>query len=178
MTRLSKGLWLVATTWASVVALLALTLVGLQISGIRFNAVATESMTPTLPVDSLALTRQADTQRLQVGDVITFLNNRDQLVMHRVVEIVDHTGVRRFRTQGDANRTPDVQLVHERNVVGELLGSVPQLGALARTTQSVEGVFYFGLMLAPVVALAWRGKSRPAPPSTVAAGGLVPAWLA
>lgn len=92
-------------------ALLAFVLVGPRY-GWSLHAVLSGSMEPALRVGGLIVTRPTPLEQVQVGDIVTF-SMGDYLVTHRVVEIVHREGDPRpwFRTQGDANATPDPQLV-------------------------------------------------------------------
>lgn len=70
------------------------------------------SMSGAFEKGSVAFERQVPVADLAVGDVITYLPPADSgvpnLVTHRIVEIgTSDTGARLFRTQGDANPTPD-----------------------------------------------------------------------
>ena len=88
-------------------------------------------MGPTMPAGTLVVVRDADPDRIGVGDVITFMPNENDtsVVTHRVVGVgVDMTGAPTFRTKGDANPEPDVAVVRGNQVVGERWYSVPYLG--------------------------------------------------
>lgn len=146
--------------WSGFVVLTLLLMVAMRLGGASLNVVQTASMTPSLPVDTLTMTRPVDTDAIEVDDVIVFTNRNDEQVMHRVTEILDHAGVRRFRTKGDANRTTDSQLVHEKHVTGGLVGSIRNVGAFARSMQSPIGFLYLALFLSPLLAWAARGHPQ------------------
>lgn len=61
--------------------------------------------------------------KLEVGDVVTFktkINGKDELNTHRIITVNrdDNGGVTSYRTQGDANNTPDGANLLISNVVG------------------------------------------------------------
>ena len=181
-TRARRVLSAIMGVWGGLALLVLIVMIGMRLSGAQFNVVQTASMTPTLPIDTLTVTRPVDPGTITVDDVIMFSNRDGELVMHRVTEVLDHAGVRRFRTKGDANRTADTQLVHEKNVTGLLSAAVPNVGAFARSVQSPVGFVYLALFMAPLLAWAWGGR----PPSTrqplamvVTPSGAVvcPSWL-
>lgn len=153
-----RALWAVIGIWGVLAVTALLVMVGMRLAGVQFNVVQTASMTPALPIDSLTMTRPVEAATIAVDDVIMFANREGELVMHRVTEIIEHNGVRRFRTKGDANRTTDTQLVHENSVTGGLVGSVPNVGSFARSVQSPIGFVYLAVFLAPLLAWAWRGR--------------------
>jgi signal peptidase len=48
--------------------------------------------------------------------------------MHRVIEIQETAGAKRFITKGDANDSPDVEPVIPQNVVGKVVVTIPKIG--------------------------------------------------
>lgn len=158
-----RVLWAVIGIWGALVVISLLLMVGMRLAGVQFNVVQTASMTPALPIDTLTMTRPVDPASIAVDDVIMFANREGELVMHRVTEIIEHNGVRRFRTKGDANRTTDTQLVHEKSVTGGLVGSAPNVGSFARSVQSPIGFVYLAGFMAPLLAWAWRGRPDSGP---------------
>jgi signal peptidase len=95
--------------------------------------VLSPSMSPSLPVGTMLIVRPIDAAQMheiRIGDVISFLPhpNDPTLITHRVVgitSIADGSFV--FRTQGDANATPDAP-VREKQVRAVLWYSLPGLG--------------------------------------------------
>ncbi|MGJ7439887.1 signal peptidase I [Aquipuribacter sp. MA13-6] len=100
--------------------------------GAQALTVLTGSMTPSLPVGSVAVSRPVDPWTVEPGDVISFqvAPGDPTLVTHRVVEVVTDDGELEFRTKGDANDGDDPDLVPAGAVVGELWYHVPWVGHL------------------------------------------------
>lgn len=90
--------------------------------------VLTDSMTPT--VLSGAVVYVFDTGDYETGDVVTFTKN-DRTVTHRIVE----TTAAGYHTKGDANDVRDDGIVTERQIVGEVLFSVPVYGKFILTAR-------------------------------------------
>lgn len=125
---LRAGEWMLLTVAAG--ALLAGVVVP-RLGGGTPYAVLTGSMSPSMPPGTLVIIRDVDPAALRTGDVITFMprENDTSVITHRVVGVgFDATGEPTFRTKGDANDAPDVQLVHGYQVVGKRWYSVPYLG--------------------------------------------------
>ncbi|WP_380169378.1 signal peptidase I [Jannaschia sp. R86511] len=139
--------WLVLTAVAlAVVAVVVVPRAG----GAQALTVLTGSMTPSLPVGSVAVSRPVDPWSVGPGDVITFqvAPGDPTLVTHRVVEVVTERGELEFRTKGDANRGDDPDLVPAGAVVGELWYHVPWVGHA--TVKAGDPAF---LLASAVVAL-------------------------
>lgn len=147
----------IAMSIVAVVAIFATVLVGLRIAGFRTFTVMSGSMEPELPVGSLIYIRPVNYYDLKVGDVISFVANKENTVVtHRIVEIeVDENddSVWRFKTKGDANAAADAQMVHCKNVLGTPIMTIPQIGYIAYYLQKPPGI-YIALIVA-VLLLAW-----------------------
>ena len=100
-------------------------------------------MEPAYHVGSLIYVKNTDPDDVQVGDAITFvLDESLTVVTHRVVEIeTDEDGAIRYTTKGDANETVDGSPVHEKNLVGKPVFTIPYLGYVANVVQKPPGKF-------------------------------------
>lgn len=87
--------------------------------------VASGSMEPNYKVGSVLYYKEVDVRDIKVNDVITFMTKTDSNVTHRVDEITD-VG---FITKGDANLSPDTEIVTFDKVKGKVLDfSIPLIG--------------------------------------------------
>ena len=145
------------TCVVAVVAIIAITLVGLRLAGFRTFTVMSGSMEPQYPVGAMVYVRPVDYQSLKVGDVVSFIADEENTVVtHRIVEIeVDEkdASVWRFKTKGDANNAPDANLVHYKNVLGTPMITIPFIGRLAYNIQQPPGI-YIALVVGTLL-LAW-----------------------
>ena len=93
-------------------------------------AVLSGSMLPEMQIGSLAVMRPVNAADITVGDIIAFNPPWDEshvMVSHRVIEVVEGE-TRSFRTKGDANEDPDLDLVPETHVLGRIEYCIPNLG--------------------------------------------------
>ena len=77
---------------------------------VMYVVVLSGSMTPAMPVGSLAVVRATEPAEVAIGDAITFSSQGDAevLITHRVVEVMaGNSRSPRFRTKGDANEEDD-----------------------------------------------------------------------
>jgi signal peptidase len=123
------------------------------------------SMDPTVKVGSLLLTRPADVEDLQVGDVITYRSpgNHTNLT-HRIVNIRQQDGEWVFQTKGDASLEPDPREVILRGQVSKMAFDIPYLGYVVDFAKSIQGVVL--LLLVPGAGLllmqalkAWKARA-------------------
>lgn len=96
-----------------------------SLMGYGLFTVRTGSMVPTLPIGSYIVVRKPDDPAaLPEGTVITFYNERGDIITHRIVEVVPEGGVR-YRTKGDnPQNSPDPELVSPDQILGALQFSV------------------------------------------------------
>lgn len=97
--------------------------------GARAMIVTSGSMEPTIDVGALVIVEELDPDTIAVGDVITYSGYTSEgLTTHRVIERTVVAERLHFRTQGDANDTPDVDLAPAEGVVGKVRFDVPYAG--------------------------------------------------
>jgi signal peptidase len=110
-----------------------------QAQGGRLVVIAGSSMSPDLPIGSLAFERPAPPEAVLVGEVVTVRGAGGLLVTHRVTRQATLDGVDYVETRGDANPMPDPVLVPRSAVIGRVQGSVPYLGYLEVTLSRPAG---------------------------------------
>jgi len=92
------------------------------------------SMADSIPIGSIAVTKEVHPEDVAVGDVIVFYPpttspDRSPL-MHRVVSVREEDGQRLFRTKGDANATPDHWEIGIEGRGSRVIYAVPYVGYL------------------------------------------------
>ena len=175
MWLMKRVLNMASTVLVAVVVLAAVLLVGARLFGFNVYAVLSGSMEPALPVGSLVCVAPESAESIQEGDVISFMASEDLVVTHRVVGVevaedgsAGDAGGLRFRTQGDANSTPDASPVLEANLIGKVVFVVPALGYLVDAIQHPPGS-YIAIVLAALLVLSavlpalFTKKDQPAP---------------
>lgn len=93
------------------------------------------SMEPNIKVYDTIVNKKVDINRIEVGDVITFISTSNQsrglTVTHRVKNInKNDDGTIAFQTQGDNNLSPDTATVDGEHFIGKVIFKVPQLGRI------------------------------------------------
>lgn len=147
-------LWSVFT-WllVGIIVLLAVALVGVRLLGFQPFAVLSPSMTPKYEVGDLVYVLPTDPEKIEVGDVLTFIANAEGVVVtHRVVEMDRENGC--FYTKGDANDSRDGSPVVYENVVGVVKFSLPGLGYVSSYLSSDSGRYAVIAVALAVILLA------------------------
>lgn len=161
MLRLAKVL---ANLILAVLVLTAVLLVLMPaIYSSSIAAILSGSMLPEMPVGALAVIQPVDQSEIAVGDIIAFnppWEEPEVMVSHRVIEVVDGE-VPSFRTKGDANEGPDLDLIPATHVLGRIQYCIPNLGYflsyVSRHSRSELGfVFLVGLPSVVLIGSAAR----------------------
>lgn len=137
---------------ALLVIALAAVLISKLVFGVEMKAVLTGSMEPELSVGSLLIIKPAEYEKIEVGDDITYVRDKNlTLVTHRVIKKDDET--QKITTQGIANNSPDNPTSFE-NVVGKVVFHIPFVGYFVIWTSTVKGKIICGIIIAALVALS------------------------
>lgn len=139
-----------------VMVLVAALLAGARLVGLQVYTVISGSMEPNYHLGSIIYVQKIEPTELKERDVITFMLSENTVATHRIIEIVPDENdptVLRFRTKGDANQIEDSNLVHHKNVLGKVVGTIPYLGYVSDFVQHPPGT-YITLGAAAIMILA------------------------
>lgn len=137
-----------------------------NIFGYQFKIVLSGSMEPDIKTGSIIMVKRGgDMSALNKDDVITFREENESLVTHRIVEVVHSGGSVLYRTKGDSNDGPDINPVLPKNIVAEYTGfTVPNVGYVVAFLQSHNGalliIFSGFLLLLYSIYTIWRTLSN------------------
>jgi len=157
------GGWLSPAAGAVVIAVLlplATFLVTVWLHGWQLQAVESGSMEPTFPVGSVVVVGQIDPSDVEPGMALVFEDPAvpGRLVTHRVLGRAG-AGFVAFRTQGDANATPDPLPVPARLVRGRVMWHVTYLGRVLLWLRWPRSAILLVLLpSALLIADEWRGR--------------------
>lgn len=99
--------------------------------GLKDMIVTSGSMEPAMSAGDVAMIRPLHAEPIQVGDLITFRTwSASGMTTHRVIAIKSIDGHAYFQTKGDANNSPDADLVPGEAVFGKVVWVEPKVGYL------------------------------------------------
>ena len=124
-----------------------------------FNAyvVLSGSMLPEIAVKDIVVTKKIEAERLEVGDIITFIAPDSRYggisITHRIIDKIydDSLGSYSYRTKGDNNNVADAALVPNDNILGKVILKVPKLGYIQDLLASKGGLIFVVLIPALVI---------------------------
>lgn len=123
-----------------------------NVFGYQFKVVLSGSMEPDIKTGSIIMVKsRGDMNAFNNNDVITFREENESLVTHRIVEVVQSKDGVLYRTKGDNNDGPDINPVFPDNIVAEYTGfTVPNVGYVVAFFQSNNGallIIFSGFLL-------------------------------
>lgn len=87
----------------------------------------------------LVIVKEVDTKNLKKDDIIAFKED-DIVITHRIIEILEDNGEKKYITKGDNNNTKDRGFVLEKQVEGVYQFKITGLGNLAVFIQTPIGM--------------------------------------
>ena len=158
MKKTKKSAGAVLCRSLGTILLAALVLVCLPLTvprlfGYHIYAVVSGSMEPAIPTGSLVYIRETAPEDVEADDVIAFYSSADSasIITHRVVE--NRVLMGEFITKGDANQTEDMNPVPYSNLIGKVVRSFPEIGAMAQILTGKEGKFIAAGVIAAALFL-------------------------
>lgn len=122
----------------------------------------TGSMSPEIKAGDLAFSRTVDASEVEVGDVVSVLNEKGVRITHRVVK-TDPTAEGAVLTlKGDANAEPDAE-AYDVTSVERVSFDVPKAGYVVRAVSSSAGMFIGGLLAAAALFIAFGRRDSDGP---------------
>lgn len=155
-----------STFFVALVVIIALLLLVGRLLGIHLFNVESGSMSPAYPAGSLIVVTGTDPGDIEEGDVITYVMNKEGMVVtHRVVSVDVEN--RTFKTKGDANNVEDAVPVAWDNMVGKVMFGVPAMGSALAVMTAEEnrnvmiGIIAGLLILSLVIDISKKKNTAP-----------------
>lgn len=90
--------------------------------------------------DLVVVKRIRKPAEIKTGDIVTYLDDNGNVIIHRVSKVYTDGEKKRFITRGDANNTDDPVTLSEDDLKGYFLFRIPMLGEIVRYLQSPYGI--------------------------------------
>lgn len=129
-----------------------------QFMGYQLKTVLSGSMEPTFKTGSIIAVKPVENPAsLKKGDVVTYLQQDNTIVTHRIMEVIKNGENTMFQTKGDNNNDMDTQPVIAQNVVAKYSGfTIPFLGYFIDFAKSSKGTAIL-LIVPGVLLLGYSG---------------------
>ncbi|GAA0469516.1 signal peptidase I [Alkalibacillus silvisoli] len=127
-----------------------------SIFGFHLLNVLSGSMEPKVSPGDIIIVKNTDA--IEENDVITFRDHQNNLVTHRVIDVIEESGTAHYETKGDANNTPDHILVTNEEIVGKLSFSIPKAGYMMDFLKGPFGIFTLSMIF--LISIGYRPIKR------------------
>jgi len=107
-------------------------------------------MQPELEIGDIVKVKETD-EELKKDNIISFRQGQN-IITHRIEEVVDEHGQKKYQTKGDNNNKEDDRLVNIEDIEGKVVSKIPFFGKAVLIMQKkttiiiVVVVFYFYLL--------------------------------
>ncbi|WP_456273086.1 signal peptidase I SipW [Bacillus sp. AK031] len=131
-----------------------------QFLGYQLKTVLSGSMEPTFKTGSIIAVKPVeDPTSLKKGDVITFMQQDNNIVTHRITDVIENGDQTMYHTKGDNNTDPDTNPVLAPNVLAKYTGfTIPFLGYFIDFAKSSKGTAIL-LIVPGILLLGYSGFS-------------------
>lgn len=128
----------------------------------KLLAVTGGSMQPTISSGSMAIVKPQDDYK--AGDIITFnppdAKSKKENTTHRIISVEDRDGLTFYKTKGDANTSPDSELISKNRVIGKYVTSVIWVGYLLIYIKTLPGLLLIIIIPATIIIYEEAKKIR------------------
>jgi signal peptidase len=156
LKKIWSGFYNLLTAMIVVIAVITAFTVLQAPGGYRFFVVQSGSMEPKIKTGSVVLV--APSSEYKVGEVITYkinpnanLKDVKSTITHRIIEVQDDEGRKTFKTKGDANQSPDLEMATQNSVLGKVRFSIPYAGYAIAFTKTQTGFFVLIVIPATII---------------------------
>ncbi|MBP2078891.1 signal peptidase I SipW [Oceanobacillus polygoni] len=131
-----------------------------EVFGYQLKTVLSGSMEPDIQTGSIIAVRsiaEEEKSSFVKGDVITFMEEDNKLVTHRIAEVTETGNGVLYTTKGDNNNAVDRNPVLADNVVAAYDGfTIPYIGYIGSFAQSPNGSIVF-MIIPGILMLGYSG---------------------
>lgn len=103
--------------------------------GYKSFVIVSGSMEPTIMKEDAILVKEVKQEEIKVNDIISFRQG-DTNVTHRVVEIEEENGTKKYTTKGDNNHIEDKERITYEQIEGKYQFKINQFGIMTEILKS------------------------------------------
>lgn len=107
----------------------------INLFGYKAYIIKSDSMEPTIKNGDIIITKKVLEENIQVGDIITFMQNSD-IITHRISKIEEEENGKKYITKGDNNNIEDSTRITYQEIKGKKIITIPYLGKIMNILES------------------------------------------
>ncbi len=117
----------------------------MNFGGLSIYTVASGSMDPVYKTKDLILVKEVDPSTLEVGDDVVYLGKKEsvkgKIVTHRIIEVNELNGERKYVTKGIANDIKDPEITGDQ-IIGKVVKKLTLLSLCSHLINNKFGFFF------------------------------------
>ena len=116
-------------------------------------------MEPTINIGDIIIVKKVNNEdKLKNGDIISFRKN-GEVVTHRIIDITETNGEKRYITKGDNNNIPDLEKLSFSQIEGVKVISIPYLGRIVEFLEN-QIIFLIVILIILIIYLYRLNKTE------------------
>lgn len=126
--------------------------------GYKSLVIVSGSMEPTIKKQDAILVKKIPEEEIKVNDIISFTTKNQINVTHRVIEIQEENGIKKYTTKGDNNNTEDKEKITYEQIEGKYQFRINQFGMVIQILKSKVTLFL--LVIAIILITYYQGRIK------------------
>lgn len=126
--------------------------------GYKSFVIVSGSMEPTIKKQDAILVKKIPEEEIKVNDIISFTTKNQINVTHRVIEIQEENGIKKYTTKGDNNNTEDKEKITYEQIEGKYQFRINQFGMVIQILKSKVTLFL--LVIAIILITYHQGRIK------------------
>lgn len=103
--------------------------------GYKTFVIVSGSMEPTIMTEDAILVKEVPQDKIKINDIISF-SQRETIITHRVIGIVEENGITKYKTKGDNNNAEDKEKITYDQIEGKYQFRLSQFGIITEILKS------------------------------------------
>lgn len=110
--------------------------------GFKSFVIVSGSMEPTIMKGDAIFVKEVPEEDIKIRDIISFTQG-DTNVTHRIVNIEEENGIKKYTTKGDNNNTEDKEKITYQQIEGKYQFKINQFGIVTRNFKKQDYINHF-----------------------------------
>lgn len=123
--------------------------------GYKSFVIVSGSMEPTIMTGDAILVKEVSENEIKINDIISF-SQEGTIVTHRITEMIEENGVKKYKTKGDNNNAEDKEKITYEKIEGKYQFKIRQFGVIVEILKNKITLIL--LILTIIFIYYYRGR--------------------
>ena len=121
--------------------------------GYKNFIIVSGSIIPSININDTIIVKEVPQEEIKVNDIISFKQG-EIITTHRVINIIEEEGIKKYQTKGDSNNTKDKELVTYKQIEGKYQFKLSGIGKIIEILKNKWTLITF---ISIVIICYWYG---------------------